>query len=116
MEKMTVIIPGKKGNIEGFSVISQNISNPNPLNITIQIGKLKQNMEQPNKLLIQGDGMVSIGGEKRSYPSEKREQPSIASPRLPVKNPDLTSIDGMEFFHAGTLRVIIKLGAIIILS
>lgn len=113
---MAVIIPGRKGNIEGFSFVSQNVSSPKLLGIVTQRGVLKWDPRKPNNLFIRGDGMISVSGEKTFGPPERTGQPKGALKRLPAKGPDLTSVDGMEFCKTGTIQIAIKLGALVILS
>jgi hypothetical protein len=110
---MSVVLPGKKESIERLSLVSQNISNPMPLGITIQRGILKQDPIRPNRLFIRGDGLVAINGGKSSV---SPEQPKDNFRRLvPPKSPDLTSVDGTEFLKTN-FQVKIRLGALIILS
>lgn len=115
-KKMSLNIPGRKGSLEGFYLVSRNIANPKPLSITIQRGALEQNPDKKNNFFMRDQGMISVSGEKSFDPLEKLEQSKGKFQKLPVKDPDLTSLDGMEFRQTGTLQVIISQGALIILS
>jgi len=111
---MAAIIPGKKKIMEGFSIVSQNISNPRPLSIVVREGNLKQDMQNLNRLFILDQGLISIKGENIFHPFKKIEH---LNKSLPIKGPELTSIDQTEIFRTGEIQVVIRQGgALIILS
>jgi len=111
---MEVTFSGRKGSIKGISFVSQSISNPNPLNITIQRGSLILDPVKPSNLFIRGEGIFYINGGRAFDPMRKIEQ--TRKLLQPAKDPDLTSVDGMEFRKTGTVEVLVEQGALIIIS
>lgn len=116
--KVAVNILGKKQRvIEGYCVVSRNVSNQDPLSIEVREGNLKQDPNNPNTLFLTGGGNISISGA-RVYDSLRiKDQLNKVSRPLPQDGPELTSIDGTEVFRTGKIPITIKQGgALIILS
>lgn len=104
-EKITVNVSGKKKPVIGSQLYSENNKNPKPLEIEITTeGKVLQHILDPNTLVI-SEGIISVSGEKEFKELKDFQKNEGELAQLPVRDPDITKIDGSVFRQTGSLQV-----------
>lgn len=101
-EQLTVRMGGRESSIVGFYLMSKNTTNPKPLEIVVEEGDVFQS---DNKTFFIPQGTVSISGEKIFEALEKLKKSKGELKPLPIRDPDITEIDGKTFYQTGTLKV-----------
>lgn len=106
-KKLTLSISGREKPIQGHTLVSQNYpDNPKPLVVTITEGTVLQSRD-PRSLFIP-EGKITISGEKEFPEIEKLHTTKGELRPLPVRDPDLTEINGRTFRQTGTLQIEVR--------
>lgn len=103
-EQMSVSISGRKNPVAGRHLHSENNKNQNPLEIKITEGNVLQPIGKPEVLVVP-EGTISISGEKEFKDLSRFQKKEGELPQLPIRDPDLTEIDGRTFRQTGTIQV-----------
>lgn len=101
-KELTVNISGRKQPVKGMFMVSENIKNRQPLEIVITEGKVFQ--KSKNTLVIPS-GTITISGVKEFEELKQFEKQEGDLQLLPIRDPDITEIDGRIFKQTGTLQV-----------
>ncbi len=103
-EQMSANISGRKNPVIGKHLHSENNKNQNPLEIKITEGDVFQPVGKPEVLVVP-EGTISISGQKEFKDLSRFQKKEGELPQLPIRDPDLTEIDGRTFRQTGTIQV-----------
>lgn len=103
-EQMSVNISGRKNPVIGRHLHSENNKNQNPLEIKITEGDVFQPVGKSG-ILVVPEGTISIRSEREFKDLSLFQKREGELPQLPIRDPDLTEIDGRTFRQTGTIQV-----------
>jgi len=102
--ELVVTISGRQDPIKGFHMTSENTRNKYPLEIVVTEGQVFKDVRDPGILYVPS-GTMSISGVKEFDELKKFEG---KEGELPIRDPDITEIDGRIFKQTGTLHLKVK--------
>lgn len=104
--KIVLKVSGRDEPIEGNALISENTTNPNPLEVSVIEGNVQKSPD--TEVLFVSEGTIQIGSDRshealERFSSTKGELQELPPPQ--IRDPDITTIDGKTLRQTGTLQL-----------